>query len=295
MWVTTPRSPLVGGTIGQLGGIDIVRIATALVIGLLAIGLVARGIALLSEWQLLRSSGDGGTEPSTVRGGALDGSGSPAALEGSLRPASGTVEAPFTGTPCLAYTYSIEGEDVDVAVDRPGSGWNDLGSGSGGVECLLSGDDRTVLVDPDAVSLDFERSGETITVPSASDPPERVEEFLAATDGVPREGPPVEDPLEESTDRRRYHEAILEPGDRAFASGVLRARSAVDGVPPQAADAVLESPAGDGHLSRLRSVPAVLADRPLDAVASGRFKRGAGAIGVGLALAVAAVVVGWPA
>lgn len=284
-------------------------LAFGMAVGLLALGLVARGVGDILDWWALRSVGasEGGFSEGTVGGsggpttfGRSGGSttfgehGSSTTLAGNARPVSGTVESPVTGTPCLAFTYRVRAEHIDVDPDHPGTGWDELGSGAGGVRLLVDGRDETLVVDPPEFSVELSRTTNTITVPSAQDPPERVQTFLSSEEGVPRDRPSVDGPLAERTERREYREAILEPGERAFVSGVARPRSDVDEGLPRAADGTLGPPRTDGLRSRLRSFPAVITDERPDDFVTDRFRRGVGFLAVGVVLAGTALLVGWP-
>lgn len=264
-----------------------IGLATTGVTGVIGLGLVARGLSDLRDWRALRSAAPSEDVESTD---SPPGSvGGPTTVVGRADAASGTVESPVTGTPCLAYSFRVQGEHVDADADGPATGWDELGSGDGGVPFLLRGDDATLLVDPDELSVELSET-ETITVPSAREPPERVREFLAAQEDLPRERPSIEGPLDLRSDRHRYAEAVVEPGDRTFASGVARSRADVEGSLPQAADGRLGPSDAGGLRSRFGSLPAVVTDRPPDAFAAERFRHGVGYVGVGLVLAAVAAV-----
>ena len=108
--------------------------------------------------------------------GALDGHRGPVEIEGqAVEGDDGTVESPFTGTRCLAYSYEVE------ELQRfDGSDWWTYDSGMVGVEFVVDDGTDRVVVDPTGADIHFESHQQT--APSGTEPPERIRDFLGAND-----------------------------------------------------------------------------------------------------------------
>lgn len=149
----------------------------------------------------------------------------PVRLSGHARQADGALEAPFTGTPCLAIRYAV----LERRETRNGSSWVEVDSGVAAKPFLLDDGSESVLVEPDRVRLALDRSAE-VAVDGGDRPPEQIREFVAESDDVDSEerswslfGLEID-----VGDDRRYVEHRLDPGDAVTVFGEARDRQGLD-------------------------------------------------------------------
>jgi|AntDeeMinimDraft_5_1070356.scaffolds.fasta_scaffold00038_47 hypothetical protein len=103
----------------------------------------------------------------------------PVEIEGTAREGDdGTVTAPFSGQPCLAYEYEVQ----ELRSSGKHSHWETLAEGGQAVPFFVDDGDARVRVEPAGASLHF---GDHVTnVDPGDEPPERIRQFVAATDDV---------------------------------------------------------------------------------------------------------------
>lgn len=196
---------------------------------LLVVGAAA---ALLAAWLLYRAATElrrgyllWRNEPVAVMDAAnVDG-----AVELEAQAASGgrTLQAPFTGTACLACEYEVQ----EWQNTNNGGHWNTLAEGSDAVPFLAEDDTGSVAVDPEEAEFSLEVDAE-IESGSGETPPEPVQRFLEGI-GVDREegGTRSFGPISVNTgDKRRYVERRLDPGDPVHVYGQSRYGREVGGV-----------------------------------------------------------------
>lgn len=178
------------------------------VVGFAAVAFGARDLA--TAFRLWR------TDPTRVadlptRSGTLEVQGRTRVVDGF-----GTVEAPFTGTDCLAHEWTVTEEQHT----QHGTNWVEVASGRAGAPFRLEDDSGSVLVDPRRADLRLTRD-DRIAVPGGERPPDRVRSFVEASEDVDSE---------ERTwslggfelhvgDDRRYDEARLDPDVPVYVYG----------------------------------------------------------------------------
>lgn len=141
----------------------------------------------------------------------------PVEVTGTARIRDGTVEAPLTGTPCLAYEWRVTERRRDGDGDTT---WTTVASGDSSVPFLVDDGVASVLVDPANADLRLAEARE-FRVGSGERPPEAVRAF------VERE-PDVDSGYREfsvgpfdlsSGNARRYTESRLDPGEPVYVYG----------------------------------------------------------------------------
>lgn len=195
-------------------------LAVPLVLVAVGVALLALGYRLLQpELRRLRS------DPLSVRD-AANASGL-VELRGTAAPDEHALEAPFTGTECLAYRYEVE--QYESAGKH--SHWETLAEGGQYAQFRLEDDTGSILVAPDGDDFEFEdrwreEVGADETVRG------RAREFLASLEGV---GPGEAEefslgPIEVGTgDRRRYTEERLDVGESVSVYGPVERDPAAGG------------------------------------------------------------------
>jgi hypothetical protein len=239
---------------------------------LIGVGLFFAGIGTVWTGYQIRSA-----EPDSVTDAADGGT---VELEGTAEPIDGeTIQAPFTGEECLAYTYEVE----EYHHDDDGSNWDTKDSGGAGVpfELLLDTGSVVVRADEDP-SFDVSDDRNRIHVDGGEAPPDRVREFIEDNDAVTSENHTVDLGITELSvgSRRRYTEQRLVPGETTFVAGVARNRSAATDVSlPRSASAVVGPPEVSGFVSkvqrRLTELPFTVSDAPMDEAAKRKLGQGA--------------------
>lgn len=145
----------------------------------------------------------------------------PVELEGTASEVddAGTLRAPLTGTPCLAYEYEVE----EHQSSGKNSSWNTVDEGSGLVPFRLEDDTASVRVDPSGATLALE-TDQTFEVGGGEAEPEPVREFLERESDLESENTSLDLRVVElaTGNDRRYHERRLEPGGEAYVLGQSR-------------------------------------------------------------------------
>lgn len=137
-------------------------------------------------------------------------------LEGKVVPAGERLEAPFTGTDCLAYRWRVETRRRSGDNNR----WVHVASGDESVPFRLEDDSGRILVDPEGAELSIGIS-DTTNVGRGETAEGRIAAFLESVDVEPGKGGERNlGPLTvETGDRRRYREGRIEPGDTVYVYG----------------------------------------------------------------------------
>jgi hypothetical protein len=187
-------------------------VAQLLLIAVLAVGgyfLLAGGRRLTNVSHILRS------DPLPVR--ELHGRRGPVEIEGrAVEGDEGTVTAPFTGSRCLAYTYEVE--------ELRGSGkhesWETLDTGMAGVDFVVDDGSGRVVVDPAGADVHLE--SHSVTVPAGTELPDRLAEYVAATDGVEPQNRKLNLLVTEINvgNRQRFTEHRLDVGETVYVYGL---------------------------------------------------------------------------
>lgn len=155
-----------------------------------------------------------------------------------------TLEAPFTGTECLAYEIEVE----RYRHDDDGSNWHTVEESAESVPFEIRDGTGSVRVDPSGATLSLEDSYEQV-VGRDEHPPDRIEEFLAYSDVEHETGSFDLGPIDVGTgDKHRFTERRLEPGGTAYVLGAAEYDSAVSTDLSFAGD-----DQGDGLVGRVRS------------------------------------------
>ena len=138
-------------------------------------------------------------------------------VTGTARIHGGTIEAPLTGRPCLAYEWEVEERRRDSDGDTT---WDTIASGSASVPFRVEDDTASVLVDPTNADLRLAEARE-IRVGSGERPPESVRAFVERDPDVDPEYRELSvGPFDLSFgNARRYTESRLDPDEPVYAYG----------------------------------------------------------------------------
>lgn len=148
--------------------------------------------------------------------------GGPIELRGTARVADGAFVGPFTGEECLI--CETVAEEYRWSIRRGGS-WREIDSTFRSVPFLLEDDSGGVIVDPRHADVRMGADAERIDVDGGSAPPERIQRYIEADDGISCENRRLElRPFSIPTGAdRRYTERRIRPGEEVYVLG--RARS----------------------------------------------------------------------
>jgi hypothetical protein len=141
----------------------------------------------------------------------------PVEVSGTARTHDGTVEAPLTGTPCLAYEWAVE----ERRRDGDGDGtWTTIASGGSSIPFRADDGVASVLVDPTDADLRLAEARE-IGVGTGEAPPDAVRAFLEREPDVAPEYREFRlGPFDLSSgNARRYRESRLDPGEPVYVYG----------------------------------------------------------------------------
>ncbi|MBV0924693.1 E3 ubiquitin ligase family protein [Halomicroarcula limicola] len=162
-------------------------------------------------------------DPVEVR--TLHGHTGPVEIEGTaVEGDEGTVTAPFTGSPCLAYTYEVE----ELRSSGKSESWHTLDEGMGGVDFVVDDGTGRVRVDPSGADVRLE--DHTVTVPPGTELPDRLAEYVAATDAVDAQDRTVNLLVTEINvgNKQRFTERRLDVGESVYVYGQARRGPAVE-------------------------------------------------------------------
>lgn len=143
----------------------------------------------------------------------------PVELEGTANELDGTVTAPVSETPCLAYEFEVE----ELQSSGKHSSWNTVDSGAGGVPFSL--EDRTGSVRVDLTGADLALSTSiTAEVDGGEAEPEPIRRFLETESELESENSSLDLGVVElaTGNDRKYHERRLDPGEDAYVFGQSR-------------------------------------------------------------------------
>ena len=183
-------------------------------LGALAVGgyfCYTGGRRLSTVYHILRS------DPLPVR--KLHGHRGPVEIEGrAVEGDAGTVEAPFTGSRCLAYTYEVE----ELRSSGKTQSWETLDTGMGGVDFVVDDDTGRVRVDPTGADFHFE--DHTVTVDPGEELPDRLADFVARSPEVEPQNRTVDLHITElnTGNRQRFIERRLDVGEDVYVYGQVR-------------------------------------------------------------------------
>jgi len=170
--------------------------------------LLIGGRRLKTVWHILRN------DPLPVR--ELHGRRGPVEIEGSaVEGDGGTVEAPFTGSRCLAYTYQVE----ELRSRGKSESWKTLDRGMDGVDFVVDDGTERVLVDPEGADVHFE--SQSVTVPAGTELPDRLAEYVGSTDAVEPQDRTVNLLVTAVNlgNRQRFTERRLDVGETVYVYG----------------------------------------------------------------------------
>jgi hypothetical protein len=146
-------------------------------------------------------------------------SGGPVELEGTARPAKGTIESPFTGTDCLLCEYEIE----EYGSGEGFGNWTTIDEDRIVVPFLVDDGTGTVLVEPAGVQTTISREAR-IEVDGGTEPPSRIRQFVEGDPDLHSENRNLDLSVIELTTGtdRRYTERRLDPGESVHVLGHAR-------------------------------------------------------------------------
>jgi len=198
------------------------------------------------KWQQMRLIQDTPTEK--VRSAAAGRT----ELSGVAEPIGeeGTIDRPFTDGRCLVATYEIEEWDEDPDDDNGGS-WDTLDSGVVYTPFQLDDGTGRMRVEPEAdATYEISRENRTrIRVGAGRRPPPEVRAFFARQyddgDGGVLGGMLSGDPDARGSDKRRYTQAVIPPGEELYLLGGAEPAANAGGSNPERL--VLRSDEGSGE------------------------------------------------
>ena len=232
--------------------------------------LVVGGRRLRTVWHILRN------DPRPVRD--LHGYRGPVEIEGrAVASDDGTVEAPFTGSRCLAYTYEVE----ELRSSGKTQSWQTLDSGMDGVDFAVDDGTGRVLVNPEGADVHLE--SQSVTVPAGTELPDRLGAYVAGTDAVEPQDRTVDLVVAEVNvgNRQRFTERRLDVGESVYVYGLARNGPAVEW-----GSDLVDAMVGDGDGTPVF----VIADTDERGTAWRIARGGLWRAGLGLAVLVVAVV-----
>jgi hypothetical protein len=186
-------------------------LAQLLALGALGVGvylLIAGGRQLRTVYHILRN------DPVPVRD--LHGHRGPVEIEGSaVESDDGTVTAPFTGSPCLAYTYEVE----ELRSSGKNQSWQTLDTGMGGVDFVVDDGTGRVRVDPSGADIHLE--SHSVTVPAGTELPDRLAQYVESTDAVEKQTRTVDIVITKLAvgNKQRFTERRLDVGEDVYVYG----------------------------------------------------------------------------
>ncbi|MXR50833.1 hypothetical protein GRX03_04330 [Halovenus sp. WSH3] len=102
----------------------------------------------------------------------------PAEVEGTARGDEKGVEAPFTGTVCLAYEYEVQ----EYKSSGQHSHWSTLDEGRASVRFLV--EDETGAVQIDDADAELHLTSETLELSPGDEPPARIARYISESEDV---------------------------------------------------------------------------------------------------------------
>ena len=141
----------------------------------------------------------------------------PVELSGTARVHDGTIEAPLTGTPCLAHEWTVTERRRDSDGDTT---WTTIASGRSGVPFRVDDGVASVLVDPASADLRLAEARE-IHAEGGERPPKAVRAFVEREPDVDPEFREFSvGPFDLSSgNARRYTESRLDPDEPVYVYG----------------------------------------------------------------------------
>ncbi|MBX0287376.1 GIDE domain-containing protein [Haloarcula salinisoli] len=180
-------------------------------LGALAVGgyfCYTGGRRLQTVFHILRN------DPLPVRD--LHGHRGPVEIEGrAVEGDAGTVEAPFTGSRCLAYTYEVE----ELRQSGKTQSWKTLDTGMGGVDFVVDDGTGRVVVNPDGADIHLE--SHSVTIPPNTELPERIAQYVAENENVDPQDRVIDLKITqfEVGNNQRFTERRLDVGETVYVYG----------------------------------------------------------------------------
>jgi hypothetical protein len=180
-------------------------------LGVLAVGgylCYVGGRRLTTVYHILRN------DPLPVRD--LHGHRGPVEIEGRAAEGDdGTVEAPFTGARCLAYTYEVE----ELRQSGKSQSWETLDTGMSGVDFVVDDGTGRVVVDPDGADIHLE--SHSVSIPPHTELPERIARYVAENETVDPQDRVIDLKITqlEVGNKQRFTERRLDVGETVYVYG----------------------------------------------------------------------------
>lgn len=188
-----------------------------LLVAISGVFLLIGGRRLTKVYHILRN------DPMPVR--TLDGHRGPVEIAGrAVESDEGTVTTPFTGSRCLAYTYEVK----ELRSRGKHRSWKTLDTGMDGVDFVVDDGTGRVRVDPTGAQVHFE--SQSVTVPAGTELPDRLAEYVAATDAVEPQTETVNLLVTELNvgNKQRFIERRLDVGEDAYVYGQAKRGPSVE-------------------------------------------------------------------
>ncbi|MCU4924480.1 E3 ubiquitin ligase family protein [Halobacteria archaeon AArc-dxtr1] len=137
-------------------------------------------------------------------------------LVGTASPIDGAIEAPLTGSDCLAYEYEVE----EYQSSGKNSSWRTVDEGAGAVPFRLDDETASVRVDPAGATLALS-TDTTVRVDGGEPEPEPIRRFLEHESDLESENSSLDLRVVKiaTGNDRKYHERRLDPDGEAYVIG----------------------------------------------------------------------------
>lgn len=131
-----------------------------------------------------------------------------------------TVSAPFTGTECLGYTYTVAERYPSLAA-LPGL-YTPLKSGARAIPFSLEGKQGSIEVEPSGRRFSLDTNRTVFSVSAGGDPPTRIREFFGDSEQLPPSPGWVQ--YIPFLGVRRFTECRVDPGEEYVIAGTVENR-----------------------------------------------------------------------
>ena len=141
----------------------------------------------------------------------------PAEVEGTARGDEKGVEAPFTGTVCLAYEYEVQ----EYRSSGKSSYWKTLDEGRNSVPFLV--EDDTGRVQIDGADAELHLSSETLELSPGEQPPERIARYIQQNEDIEQQDKSIDLGITELNfgNRQRFVERRLDIDESVHVYGAV--------------------------------------------------------------------------
>lgn len=223
--------------------------------------------------------------------------GGPVELRGEARPVRGTVEAPFSGTECLACIYEVE----EYRSSGKSNSWATIDSGEEYVPFLVDDGSASVLIEPPGADFRLSRDAR-LEVEGGTRPPERIARYIEADEEIDSQNTAIDLRVFElkTGNDRRFVEYRLDPGSEVHVLGIARhdttvaSRSGQVNAAVGVGEAILDPSRWIRLRHRFAGYPFLISDRSERRLGLKAALVGAASVLAGVGVVAAVLVFLWP-